>query len=778
MVLRRGERGFALPTVVVSSLILMMVLAGMLSTTSSTRVALEEQYYNQLSREAAEAGQIKAAACIAQTGTPAWTDAKPLMPNTDCSGNVLAACPANVADCYIATSGNIRTYFSIGAATVLSNGRAQYSVSAYTQLTRPSSGLVWKSFQNTVNYTNSFNDTPYVASGTGLNGAGATVFVNTYGGKMYGFGANSAGQVSDTASPLTVLAPQEMSLPAGVTSAKKVMDSGMGQSFLCIIGVDEQAYCRGSGMGLTAAWTKIGLPASYRAFDLSVNGGTVATNGSGTGNMCVLAGVSTMDMQAYCVGWNAYGQLGNGTTTNVPLAAATRFGTPAGLTVKSVETQSAQTCVIASNDKAYCAGRNDVGQITANANTNVTTPSDFAIYAAGGKQRKVKQIIMPYYGSGLNIAALTTDGSIWISGDRTGNLFGNTVATGNTGTGYAEEWGNAPTGHGYHATGGDIRSSVNTNQCIDNNGGTLADQNPVQFYTCNNGVAQKWMYTDDTQALWLTLDSGGTGSNFCLDIPGGNAVSMQQVKVHTCNQTPAQRWNILPNGSIQSVLNPSLCLDTPDNIGTNGQPVVLYGCSGSAIQKLTISGRVYSWRGIIATANTICGIRSDIWTGVWCAGDNSLGQMANVSGIGGGAHGTACGGTSGGAANMNILGAIKVDVSKFSKNWQYQYNSLLVIGTDGQVYGAGANMYGKLGNGTLGESANSYRECYTKKMQLPAGVSAVDMSTRSQHSTYVLGNDGKVYSMGLNNLGQLGDGTTTNRLSPVPLSLPRTGYAY
>lgn len=773
----RGEQAFALPTVVIASLILMIVLAAALSTSSSTRSALEEQYYNQLAREAAEAGWAKAEACIAQNGSITWSNANPLMPNTNCSGTVTTACPNDA--CYLVNSSNTRTYFSVGAAASQgSSSSTSYTVASYTQLIRVSSGTIWKTLTNSFNYTSSYKDAPLISAGSGINGANSSAYVTTSGNKVYGFGTNGAGQLNDAATPSTVLVPKEIALPSGVSYVKKVMDSGMGQGFVCIIGSDDEPYCRGSGMGLTATWTKIGIPVALNAYDLSVNGATINTNGSGTGNMCVTAGTSTMDMQAYCVGWNGYGQLGNGTTSNVPLGAATKFILPAGLVAKSVETQSSQTCVIANNDTAYCAGRNDVGQITANANTNVTTPSYFAIYAAGGMPRKVKQIVMPYYGAGLNIAALTTDGSIWVSGDRTAGLMGNTAMTGNTGTGYAEEWGNAPAAGGFYATGGDIRSSVNTNQCIDNNGGTLADQNPVQFYTCNNSVAQKWMYTDDTQAIWLTMDTGGTGSNFCLDIPGGNAVSMQQVKIHTCNQTMAQRWRILANGSIQSVVNPSMCLDTPDNVGNNGQPVVLYGCSGSAIQKLTISGRVYSWRGIIATPNTICGIRSDQWTGVWCAGDNSLGQMANVSGIGGGAHGSACGGVSGGAANMNIVGSVKVDLSKFSKNWQYQYNTLLVIGTDGQVYGAGANMYGKLGSGTLGDSANNYRQCTTLKMQLPAGVSAVDMSTRSQLSTYILGNDGKVYSTGLNNLGQLGDGTTTNRLSPVPVYIPRTGYAY
>ena len=154
--------------------------------------------------------------------------------------------------------------------------------------------------------------------------------------------------------------------------------------------------------------------------------------------------------------------------------------------------------------------------------------------------------------------------------------------------------------------------------------------------------------------------------------------------------------------------------------------------------------------------------------------------MANVgTSLGGGVHGSQCANpSSGGALNANFASGSKVDYEKLSTEWMYQYDSLLVIAQDGQVYGGGRNAYGKLGNNVLGDSLNSYRQCTTVKMQLPLGVTAMDMSTRDEYSTYVLGGDGKVYATGRNNLGQLGDGSTTNRLKPVVVSLPNAGSAY
>jgi alpha-tubulin suppressor-like RCC1 family protein len=128
--------------------------------------------------------------------------------------------------------------------------------------------------------------------------------------------------------------------------------------------------------------------------------------------------------------------------------------------------------------------------------------------------------------------------------------------------------------------------------------------------------------------------------------------------------------------------------------------------------------------------------------------------------------------------NVNLPNGAKVDVTKLSSEWQDQFLSTMVIATDGQVYGSGRNQYGKLGSGSLGASAGDFQQCTTVKYQLPAGVTAVDMSTRDEYTTYVLGSDGKVYAAGYNINGQVGDGTTIDRATPVEVQIPRTSYSY
>ncbi|MEU7023834.1 Ig-like domain repeat protein [Streptomyces sp. NPDC046203] len=80
----------------------------------------------------------------------------------------------------------------------------------------------------------------------------------------------------------------------------------------------------------------------------------------------------------------------------------------------------------------------------------------------------------------------------------------------------------------------------------------------------------------------------------------------------------------------------------------------------------------------------------------------------------------------------------------------------------------GSNYTGELGNGT--ESGNDPNPTPVD-VDLPAGVKLTDVSGGHQFSLG-LSSDGHVYAWGFNSSGQLGDGTTTTRTSPVEVHLP------
>ncbi len=153
----RWQKGFALPSVLIISAIMFAVLVFAVATVSSLRASLMSEYYNQMAREASAAGIAYAKSCLAaNNGIPAWSDNSPLGPGTDCSGATLSGLTCSgtdfSADCFVMSSGNIRSTFSIGMPAVNDNGKAiSINSSGKVYLVRTADqSSVWRSYtQNT-----------------------------------------------------------------------------------------------------------------------------------------------------------------------------------------------------------------------------------------------------------------------------------------------------------------------------------------------------------------------------------------------------------------------------------------------------------------------------------------------------------------------------------------------------------------------------------------------------------------------------------------------------
>ncbi|MCK2218339.1 hypothetical protein MF672_031780 [Actinomadura sp. ATCC 31491] len=90
----------------------------------------------------------------------------------------------------------------------------------------------------------------------------------------------------------------------------------------------------------------------------------------------------------------------------------------------------------------------------------------------------------------------------------------------------------------------------------------------------------------------------------------------------------------------------------------------------------------------------------------------------------------------------------------------------LALDRDGAVWAWGSN-----GNGQLGDGTTQLRTRPVRVQGLPGP--ALQISAGDFHSLAVL-NDGSLWAWGLNNHGQLGDGTITGRSLPVRVPLPDT----
>ena len=93
----------------------------------------------------------------------------------------------------------------------------------------------------------------------------------------------------------------------------------------------------------------------------------------------------------------------------------------------------------------------------------------------------------------------------------------------------------------------------------------------------------------------------------------------------------------------------------------------------------------------------------------------------------------------------------------------------LFLLANGEAYGAGGNSRGQLGDGT-----NTDRHTPVRVASGLTGISQIAAGT--YYSLFLLAN-GEAYGAGSNGYGQLGDGTTTNRNTPVLVASSLAGIS-
>ena len=396
---RRSE-GFALPTIILVSVIMLIVLVASVTAVGSITTSLAGQYYNQLAREAAESGLANASACLRATNySPTWTDASPLKPNTGCAGE-----NAPTVSPWLVSTGNVRTSFTVGLPEIGALGSVRVAAVGKVELVRGSNAQVWRTYTYTAAENSRFSDSPQIAGGAGWKDWGHNGYMLASTGVLYGWGDNTSSQLGDSSLGSVISTPVKIVLPTGVSLVKKVFNSGQGASILCILAthssLGDQIYCRGQGGLGGTTWQRFGLGAGLTALDMSLSG-----YGSDSG--CVKAS----DLQVYCAGFNDVGNLGIGTTSStfVPMSSPTKFrldlanpgpisGSAASLTVQKVYTQDVYTCVIASDYQAYCAGSNDFGQLgRSNRTTNIWVGNSVPGRVLVPGSPSIKEVAMPYH---------------------------------------------------------------------------------------------------------------------------------------------------------------------------------------------------------------------------------------------------------------------------------------------------------------------------------------------------------------------------------------------
>jgi alpha-tubulin suppressor-like RCC1 family protein len=185
---------------------------------------------------------------------------------------------------------------------------------------------------------------PTTAFTTNLDAGQAHTCALTSGGQAYCWGNNGVGQLGDsTASTRTT--PVAVLQQAGVTFTQL----SAGQIHNCALTSGGVAWCWGynADYRLGDSTTSLGLA------PVQVKGATGITWGSISAGAQHTCGLDTSG-NAYCWGYNLYGQLGNNATAAQKTPVAVQM--PGGVTFSAITAGEKHTCALDTTGQAWCWG--------------------------------------------------------------------------------------------------------------------------------------------------------------------------------------------------------------------------------------------------------------------------------------------------------------------------------------------------------------------------------------------------------------------------------------
>jgi alpha-tubulin suppressor-like RCC1 family protein len=209
---------------------------------------------------------------------------------------------------------------------------------------------------------------------------------------------------------------------------------------------------------------------------------------------------------------------------------------------------------------------------------------------------------------------------------------------------------------------------------------------------------------------------------------------------------------------------------SPVQIGSSSWAAVAAGTSFSLALLADGTGALYAWGnntyGQLGDG-TVTTRASPVKIGALSYSVIAAGYYHNVALLAGGTGalytwGYGNFGQLGNGFNANRSSPVKIGALSYSVIAAGQYHSMAILaGGTGALYAWGYNVSGQLGDGT------------TTTRSSPVKIGALSYSAISagiNHSLAVLaGGTGALYAWGLNSSGQLGDGTFVNKLSPVKI---------
>jgi alpha-tubulin suppressor-like RCC1 family protein len=458
---------------------------------------------------------------------------------------------------------------------------------------------------------------------------------------------------------------------------------------------------------------------------------------AGHGHTCAL----TTGGGVKCWGYNEYGELGNGTT-----AAAVTPVNVTGLTagVAAIAAGAHHTCALTSGGGVKCWGENSAGQLGNGTTTDARTPVDVTGLTAG---------VAAIVAGGGHTCALTTGGSVKCWGSNEWGQIGNGswsedgVVTPEDVTGLAAGVFAIAAG-AYHTcaltTGGGAKCwGLNVNGQLGNGMRTDSELTPVDVTGLTAGVAAIVAGFGHTCAL---TTSGGVkcwGSNSSGQLGNGTT---------TDARTPVDATGLTAGAAAITAGDDHTCaLTTNGGVkcwGANGFGQLGNGTMTNAWTPVDVAGLTAGVAATTAGALHTCALTTG--GGAKCWGWNGSGQLGN------GIPSKALT-----AVDVTGLTAGVVAIATVEEH------TCALTGSSVKCWGH--NGFGQLGNGTTTDALTP-----VDVTGLTTGVAAI---ATGRYHTCALTTGGGVKCWGRNGSGQLGNGTTTNALTPVDVTGLTAGVA-
>jgi alpha-tubulin suppressor-like RCC1 family protein len=500
-------------------------------------------------------------------------------------------------------------------------------------------------------------------------------------GTLHGWGANASGQLGD-GSTMTRPTPVPVSLPAGVTAL--AVAAGGGHSLA--LGSDGELYAWGDnsrgqiGDGSTLQRTapvQVSLPAGVSALAIAAgNGHSLAMGSDGT---------------LYAWGNNDSGQLGDGSiqqrTTPVQVSL------PVGVSALSVTAGRAHSLATGSDGRLYAWGSNSFRQI-----------GDGSIASLRATPVQVR------LSTGVSALSVTAgdDHSLAVGSD--GNLY----AWGSNSDGQRGDGSTFPPGRPVQVS---LPAGVSALSLAAGATHSLAMGSDGMLYAWggnSDGQLGDGSYTGRATRLQVSLPAGVSA----LGVAAGGVHTLAMGSDGTLYAWGGNEYGQLGDGSA-AFRTPPVRVSLPAGVSA-----LDIAASGDHSLALSSDGTLYAWGG------------------------NAVGQLGDGS-----------------TSDRTTPVAVSLPAGVSSLGVEAGASHSLVAASDGRVYAWGENRYGELGDGsTLQRTA-------PVQVSLPAAVSALAVAAGTFHSV-ARGSDGTLYAWGSNGYGQLGDRSTLQRTAPVSVNLP------